>query len=110
MRVLLDECLPRKLGRLLVGHQVTTVPQAGMARLKNGVLLARASGNFDVLVTIDHSLPSQQNLQAAGMAVVMLDAISNRLADLTPLVPEILAVLPSVVAGRVYHVPNPASP
>jgi hypothetical protein len=110
MRVLLDECLPRKLGRLLVGHQVSTVPQAGLASLKNGALLARAAGRFDVLITIDQSLPSQQNLLAAGVAVVMLDAVSNRLDALTPLVPEILTMLPSVVTGQIYRIPAPAKP
>lgn len=110
MRVLLDECLPRKLGRLLAGHQVTTVPQAGLASLKSGALLARAAGRFDVLVTVDQSMPSQQNLAAAGIAVVMLDAVSNRLGDLQPLVPEILALLPAVIPGIVYRVPASATP
>jgi predicted nuclease of predicted toxin-antitoxin system len=36
MKVLLDECLPRKLGRLLVGHEVTTVQEAGWSGVTNG--------------------------------------------------------------------------
>lgn len=40
MKVLLDECLPRKLGRLLIGHDVSTVPEAGWAGVTNGKLLA----------------------------------------------------------------------
>jgi len=105
MRVLLDECLPRKLGRLLTGHQVTTVPQAGLAGLKNGALLSQTAGRFDVLVTIDQSIPDQQNLRAAGIALVMLAAVSNRLKDLAPLVPQLLATLPNVVAGQLYRIP-----
>jgi len=107
MRVLLDECLPRKLGRLLAGHQVMTVPQAGLSGLKNGALLAQAAGRFDVLVT---SMPSQQNLQSAGLALVMLVAISNSLEQLAPLVPALLAILPTVVPGQVYCVSSSTTP
>jgi predicted nuclease of predicted toxin-antitoxin system len=109
MRVLLDECLPRKLGRLIIGHQVTTVPQGGLAGLKNGALLASASGRFEVLITIDQSIPDQQNLLAAKIGVVMLAAVSNRMEHLAPLVPQILAVLPTVVAGQIYRI-SAASP
>lgn len=64
MRVILDECLPRRLGRELIGHNVTTVPQAGWAGSTNGKLLARIAGNFDAFVTVDKNLPSQQNTSA----------------------------------------------
>jgi hypothetical protein len=110
MRVLLDECLPRKLGPLLVGHQVTTVPKAGLAGLKNGAVLVQAAGRFDVLVTIDQSIPHQQSLQKASVAVIVLTAVSNRLNDLEPLVPQVLAILPTVVAGRVYRITASTSP
>jgi hypothetical protein len=109
MRVLLDECLPRKLSRLLVGHQVTTVPQAGLAGLKNGALLAGAAGRFDVLITIDQSMPDQQNLRAAKIGLIMLVAMSNRMEHVAPLVPKILAALPSVIPGQVHRI-SAASP
>jgi len=108
MRVLLDECLPRKLSRLLVGHQVATVPQAGLAGLKNGALLASAAGEFDVLITIDQSIPDQQNLASAGIALVMLVAVSNRMEHLAPLLPQVLSVLPNVAAGQVYRISSPS--
>jgi len=110
MRVLLDECLPRKLCRLLVGHQVTTVPQAGLAGLKNGALLAQAAGRFDCLITIDQSIPSQQNLQRAGIALITLAAVSNRLDDLAPLVPQVLAAIPSATAGQIHRISAPSTP
>jgi len=107
MRVLLDECLPRRFGQLLAGHQVTTVPQAGWAGLKNGALLAKAAGQFDALVTIDHSIPYQQNLRTAALAIILLGAKSNRLEDLAPLVSPLLAVLPTVAPGQIYRVLTP---
>jgi uncharacterized DUF497 family protein len=39
MRVLLDECLPRKLKRSIVGHDVATVQERGWSSKKNGELL-----------------------------------------------------------------------
>ena len=48
MNVLLDECLPARLGRLLTGHSVTTVPRCGWAGIKNGVLLKLAEKEYDV--------------------------------------------------------------
>ena len=53
MRVILDECLPRRLGLELPGHLVSTVPLAGWAGISNGKLLARIAGNYDAFVTID---------------------------------------------------------
>jgi hypothetical protein len=59
MRVILDECLPRRLGSELSGHAVFTVQQVGLAGLANGELLARIQGSFDAFVTIDQNLEAQ---------------------------------------------------
>ena len=53
MRILLDECVPRRFRRELPRHEVRTVPEMGWAALENGALLAAASGKFDVFVTTD---------------------------------------------------------
>ena len=53
MRVLLDECLPRRLGLELTGHLVSTVPQAGWAGISNGKLLALIASNYDTFLTVD---------------------------------------------------------
>jgi hypothetical protein len=57
MKVLLDECVDRRLARDIEGHEVRTVPEAGWAGLKNGELLKRAQDQFDVFVTVDRNLP-----------------------------------------------------
>ena len=105
MRVLLDECVPRKLGRLLVGHFTRTVPQEGWSGRRNGELLALMAGaGFEALLTVDQSIPHQQNLQSAGVAVVIVIATGNRLPDLLPLVPGVLAALNTVQPGDVVQV------
>lgn len=52
MRVLLAECLPRKLKSELTEHEVRTGQEQGWAGLKNGALLQVASGHFDVLLKL----------------------------------------------------------
>jgi predicted nuclease of predicted toxin-antitoxin system len=99
MKVLLDECVDWRLARDLPGHDVSTTRQMGWAAVKNGELLALASGNFDAFVTVDRKLPTQQNLRAFKIAVVVLRARTNRLVDLRPLVPALLAILPSLEPG-----------
>ena len=56
MKLLLDECVTRYRKRDLIGHDVSTVDEAGFKGLKNGALLRAADGNFDVLVTVDKSI------------------------------------------------------
>ena len=76
----------------------------GWAMIKNGDLLSLAEKHFDVFVTVDRNLSFQQNLVSFTIAVVVLRARTNRLADLRPLVPNLLAVLPSVKLGAVTYI------
>ena len=76
----------------------------GWAGLKNGKLLARAQDKFDVLITMDGSMASQQNLAKIRLTIVALRASSNRLQDTSPLMPKVLALLPTLKPGRVVKV------
>ena len=58
MRLLLDECVPKRLRRELSGYDVQTVREAGWAGLKNGALLRAADGSFDALITVDQGRPA----------------------------------------------------
>jgi hypothetical protein len=104
LRVLLDESLPRGLARLLSGHELVTVAEEGWAGMKNGELLMRAGESFDAFITIDANLPYQQTLERFSIGVVLLRAPSNRLADLEPLVPEILTSLDGLEPGELRKV------
>jgi len=100
MKILLDECIDRKLAREFPGYEVKTVPQMGWAGVKNGQLLTLAETAFDVFVTVDRNLSFQQNLPQFNIAVIVLQAPSNRLADLKPLAPKVLAILATVIKGQ----------
>jgi len=87
----------------LAGHEVKTVPQMGWAGIKNGELLTLAEKEFDVFITVDRNLSFQQNLPKFNVAVLILHASSNRLADLRPLAPQILSTLPILLKGEAVH-------
>jgi hypothetical protein len=79
-----------RLSRAILGHEVRTARQMGWTTIKNGELLKLASQAFDVFVTVDRNLSFQQNIAVSGIAVIVLRATSNRLAELLKLVPDLL--------------------
>jgi hypothetical protein len=79
----------------------------GWASIENGELLVLASQAFDVFVTVDRGLAFQQDLTALPMPVIILRARTNRLADLKPLVPKLLAAIGSAKPGRATTVSPP---
>jgi hypothetical protein len=104
VRVLLDNCVPWRLGDEISGHEVSSVIDLGWANLKNGALLDAMAGRFDALVTVDRSVPYQQRLHDRSFAVLLLRTKSNRLADLLPLVPALLRALDEVKPGEMREV------
>lgn len=95
MKILLDENLPHDLQELLAPpHTVSTVSHEGWKGIANGALLARAgAAGLDVLITMDSGIPYQQNTLTLACSFVVLKAKSNRIADLQPLVPQLLDTL-----------------
>ena len=99
MRLLLDECVPARLRKALPLHQVSTVVIEGWSGVKNGKLLTLAAGSFDAFVTVDKNLPYQQNTATLPIAVLVLDAVSNELPYLLPLMPALESALAVLVQG-----------
>lgn len=104
MRLLLDECVPKRLKRELPGHDVKTVQDMGWAGIKNGALLELADGQFDALLTVDQGLEYQQNLSGLTISVVVLLAASNDVDDLRPLLSGLEQALADLRAGEVSRV------
>ncbi len=96
MRLLLDESVPSRFRRSLPNHEVRTVVEMGWSGIKNGKLLALATDEFDAFITVDKNLPYQQNLTSLPVAVIVLDAVSNELLALLPLVPALERALSSL--------------
>jgi hypothetical protein len=105
VRVLLDENLPRKLKQYFgTGVSVATVQEQGWAGARNGELLGMAQHDFDVFLTSDRGIPHQQHLSSLGIAVVLVEARSNRLHDILPLLPELNALIAGAKPGALYRV------
>ena len=104
MKLLLDECIDRRLAKEIEGHEVVTVPQAGWAGIQNGELLRLAQAQFDVFVTVDRNLSFQQHLSQFTIAVIVLQAPMNRLKDLSPLLPQLQRMVLSALKGQVSRV------
>jgi len=100
MRVLIDACLPVQLKDRLPLAGVRTTREMGWQNKKNGELLALAQHQFDVLLTMDKDVPNQQFLSRFSIAILIIRARTNRLADLLPLVPDIVRALPLVHKGQ----------
>jgi predicted nuclease of predicted toxin-antitoxin system len=104
VRILLDACVPRKLGYELTIHSAWTARERGWNRLPDGPLLDVIEGEIDALVTVDRSLRFQQRLTGRPFAVIVLRAKSNELGALRPLVPALLQALADVKPGEVREI------
>ncbi len=105
MRLLIDECVDERLRFLFPGHDCQTARFANLGGLKNGRLLEAAeAAAFDVLITVDQSIPDQQDLSGGRLALVILCGPTNRLHDLEPLVPAVESALRSIGRGDVVRI------
>jgi hypothetical protein len=107
MRILLDECLPRKLKNSIVGHDIATVQERGWSGKKNGELLRLMEGTVDVFLTSDQNLSYQQNLSGIGFSVMVLVVPDNRLPTIQPLIPQVVRLLDSIPLGALVEVLPP---
>ena len=103
MRILIDECIDERMRHdFSIHHDCQTARFAKLAGFKNGELLTAAeSAGFDTIITIDQSIPFQQNLSGRATAVLILRAPTNRLADLRKIVPAALVALGTIQPGEV---------
>ena len=106
MRVILDECLPRGLKPLMIGHSVRTVRNERWNGIKNGKLLLLIETKFDAFITVDRGLEHQQKTTSVKIGIVVMEAIDNSLPTLELLVSEMLSVLNRIKPGQVIRVPE----
>lgn len=98
MKILFDQGVPKRLRTHLPGHTVQTAYETGLSDLANGALLRAAQTDFDVLITTDSTLKYQQRLPDFDIALIVLRAFTNSLADYLPLVPLLLEKLVQIIA------------
>lgn len=98
MKILLDECVPWPMHKLLVGHDCTTAQKRGLGGVKNGDLLRLAEGEFDLLITSDQNIRYQQNI--AGRRLPILERSTNDLRRIRAAAAEILAAVANIQPGE----------
>src|SRR5688500_18142859 len=105
MKILLDECVPWPMHKLLVGHDCTTAQRQGWGGIKNGVLLQRAEPEFDLFVTSDQNIRYQQN--PAGKRIAIIQLSTNKLRPIMVAATMIQAAVASIQPGefRVLTIP-----
>jgi len=106
MKIIIDECLPRRVKNFFDGHEVYTVPQIGLGGRKDGELLQElARRGIDCFVTIDGNMEYQQRLRVQPFATIVVRSHSNRFRDLEPLASLLREALKYVAPGKIIHVP-----
>src|SRR5207302_10907453 len=96
MKILLDECVPWPMHRLLTNHSCTSVQAQGWSGIRNGDLLERAEGEFDLFITSHQNIRYQQNLAGRHIAILELSTNDLQASDAANLV------------KLTSHQPNPA--
>ena len=104
MRLLLDESPPVQVRRRFVGHEVRTVRYMGWLSAGNGDLIALARDEFDAIITRDKRMRYEQSLTSENVAIVTLDAASNDMDGLLPIIPRALAALTTLERGQIIDV------
>jgi predicted nuclease of predicted toxin-antitoxin system len=109
MKLLIDECVPRRVKFLFAdgGHECQTVREAGFSGKENGELLALAEEHFDVLLTIDKNIRYQQNMTGRSIAILIIRPVSNDLDDILPHIPQALDSLKSLKPGQIVEIGRP---
>jgi predicted nuclease of predicted toxin-antitoxin system len=104
VRILPDECVDWRLALAIAGHEVQTARQMGWLAIRNGELLKLAANEFEIFVTVDRNLAFQQHVVSFRIAVIVLRARTNRVADLKPLVPARLEAIAAATPGSLQFI------
>ena len=108
MKILLDEGVPEIIQKHLSGFSIFTVKEMGWRGVKNGVLLDLMAGQFQIPITTDKSLPSQQNLKKRQVSIVILP--TNDIPSVIALLPQIEQAIAVIAPGEFKQLPGSDSP
>ena len=95
MKLLLDESVPRRLAWYFPEpFTLHTVQEMGWTGAENGLLLSLAAGReFAAFITVDRGIEHRQHANELPIPVAIVIAARNRMQELRPLVPGVVAIL-----------------
>lgn len=101
MKVLLDNCVPYRLKRLLTEHAVSHAKDERWSNLENGKLLAAAAdAGFDVFITVDKKIKFEQNLNRLPLPIIEIDTADIRLPAIAAITAQINQAISLVAKSR----------
>jgi len=105
MKIVIDECLPKRLTRFFPEHDVWTVPQLGLAGYADSKLLDELDRrDIDIFITIDSNIEYQQQFTNRSFGTIIIRSVSNRYRDLEHLKPNILQVIQKIKPKLIVHI------
>ena len=105
MKVLLDECVTKKLKSHLKELEIYTVVEMGWSGVKNGKLLSLCvEHHFDVILTIDKNMMFQQNIENVPITIVVLNSMTSKLEELILFIPPFLKQINEFEKNKVYTI------
>lgn len=107
MKIVVDECLPKRLIHVFSGHAAWTVPQIGLAGTKDSKLLNELdTRDIDVFITIDGNIEYQQKFSNRTFGTIIIRSVTNRLENLLLLEDDLLEATNTITSGNVIHIPT----
>ena len=86
MKILLDECVTKRLKKYLKEFEVFTVRELRLSGVKNGTLMSYCVENkFDILLSIDKNLLHQQNIEKFALSIIIFNCVSGKIDSYPPL-------------------------
>ena len=107
MKIVIDECLPKRMVHFFPKEEAWTVPQIGLAGYKDSELLRELEKrSIDVFITIDGNMEFQQQLKERSFGTVILRSVSNRYDDLKIYREQLGNMLRKIERGMIVHMPG----
>lgn len=106
MKIIIDECLPKRMTHFFSEYEAWTVPQIGLGGSKDTELLeALDEKGVDVFVTIDGNIEYQQQFKNRVFGTIVVRSVSNCFSSLLHLKDELIEAVNEVSSGEIIHVP-----
>ncbi len=107
MKIVIDECLPKKMTQFFIQDEVWSVTQIGLSGYSDSKLLDELQKRkIDLFITIDGNIEYQQQFKNRPFGTIVIRSVSNRFEDLIQLKQEILAASKHIKSGTIKHIPS----
>ena len=105
MKILLDECVTKRLKPHLTGFEVFTVSEMRWNGIKNGELLSLCINyNFELLLTIDKNLMFQQNLDKYNITIAVINSLTSKIEELVLFIPSFKSQVDKLEKHKAYMI------